>query len=243
MTHTLILGAKSDIAQAIAYQFARHGHSLTLAAREVDLLDPLAKDITIQHQQPVHLREFDGLDFASHGEFYENLPEKPTVVVCVFGYLGDQKQAEGDFAETQRIINSNYTGAVSIINLVAQDLEQRQNGTIIGISSVAGDRGRQSNYIYGSAKAAFSTYLSGLRNRLVKSGVHVITVKPGYVATRMTANMDLPQPITASPQQVATAIYNAYRSKTNILYTLWMWRWILLIIRSIPEGIFKKLNL
>ncbi|NEO26292.1 MAG: SDR family oxidoreductase [Kamptonema sp. SIO4C4] len=243
MTNTLILGAKSDIAQAIAYQFASHGHSLTLAARQVDLLDPLAKDIGIRHHQQVHLREFDALDFASHAEFYQNLPETPDIVVCVFGYLGDQKQAEGDFTETQRIINTNYTGAVSILNRVAQDLDKRQTGTIIGISSVAGDRGRQSNYLYGSAKAAFTTYLSGLRNRLVKSGVHVITVKPGYVATRMTENLDLPQPITASPQQVATAIYNAYHRKKDILYTLWMWRWILLIIRSIPEAIFKKLKL
>jgi short-subunit dehydrogenase len=108
---------------------------------------------------------------------------------------------------------------------------------------VAGDRGRQSNYIYGSAKAAFTTYLSGLRNRLAKSNVHVLTVKPGFVRTKMTANLPLPGPVTAKPEQVATDVFRAFQKGGNELYTLWMWRYLMFIIRNIPEPIFKRLSL
>ncbi|MGK7924539.1 MAG: SDR family oxidoreductase [Spirulina sp.] len=243
MKRVLILGAKSDMARAIAHRFAKAGYDLDLAARNSRLLDPLVKDLTIRYHQDVKALEFDALDFKTHGEFYEKLAAKPEIVICVFGYLGNPESAQKDFQETQKIIQTNYTGAISILNIIANDFEQKQQGTIAGISSVAGDRGRQSNYIYGSAKAAFTAYLSGLRNRLAKSGVHVMTVKPGYVATQMTAEMELPKPLTASPEQVAEAIFQGIRKKQNVLYVLWMWRYIMFIIRSIPELIFKKLNL
>lgn len=231
------------MARAIAHRFAKAGYDLDLAARNSRLLDPLVKDLTIRYHQDVKALEFDALDFKTHGEFYEKLAAKPEIVICVFGYLGNPESAQKDFQETQKIIQTNYTGAISILNIIANDFEQKQQGTIAGISSVAGDRGRQSNYIYGSAKAAFTAYLSGLRNRLAKSGVHVMTVKPGYVATQMTAEMELPKPLTASPEQVAEAIFQGIRKKQNVLYVLWMWRYIMFIIRSIPELIFKKLNL
>ncbi len=243
MKRVLILGAKSDMARAIAHRFAKAGYDLDLAARNSRLLDPLVKDLTIRYHQDVKALEFDALDFKTHGEFYEKLAEKPEIVICVFGYLGNQESAQKDFQETQKIIQTNYTGAISILNIIANDFEQRQQGTIAGISSVAGDRGRQSNYIYGSAKAAFTAYLSGLRNRLAKSGVHVMTIKPGYVATQMTAEMELPKPLTASPEQIAEAIFQGIRKKKNVLYVLWMWRYIMFIIRNVPEFIFKKLNL
>lgn len=231
------------MARAIAHRFAKAGYDLDLAARNSRLLDPLVKDLTIRYHQDVKALEFDALDFKTHGEFYEKLAEKPEIVICVFGYLGNQESAQKDFQETQKIIQTNYTGAISILNIIANDFEQRQQGTIAGISSVAGDRGRQSNYIYGSAKAAFTAYLSGLRNRLAKSGVHVMTIKPGYVATQMTAEMELPKPLTASPEQIAEAIFQGIRKKKNVLYVLWMWRYIMFIIRNVPEFIFKKLNL
>ena len=126
---------------------------------------------------------------------------------------------------------------------IAADFEQRNEGTICGISSVAGERGRKSNYLYGSAKAGFSEYLSGLRNRLAKSNVHVVTVKPGFIDTKMTEGMPLPAPLTAQPEQVAKDIFKACMKKKNVIYTLWMWRWIMAIIRNIPEPIFKKLDL
>jgi short-subunit dehydrogenase len=171
------------------------------------------------------------------------LEPKPAGVVCAVGYLGDQKRAEQDFDEAKKLIDTNFTGCVSILNIVANDFEARKKGFIIGISSVAGDRGRLSNYMYGSAKAAFSTYLSGLRNRLQKSGVHVLTVKPGFVATKMTAGMDLPPLLSSSPEEVSEDVFRAYKTGKDELYTKWFWKWIMLTIRLIPEKIFKKLRL
>ena len=141
MTHVLILGATSDIAQALAQKFAVQGCSLTLAARNSERLAEAVTDIEIRHNVQVEAVEFDALQYESHASFYNNLTSKPDVAICVFGYLGDQKAAQSDFSEAKQIINSNYTGAVSILNIIANDFEQRKSGSIIGISSVAGDRG------------------------------------------------------------------------------------------------------
>jgi len=140
-------------------------------------------------------------------------------------------------------MDTNYTGVVSLFNIIANDFEKRKSGFIVGISSVAGDRGRKSNYIYGSAKAAFTAYLSGLRNRLYDAQVHVLTVKPGFVSTKMTEGMDLPEKLTAQPEEVAEDIYKAQQKGKNVLYTKWIWRWMMLIIRSIPEFQFKKMSI
>jgi decaprenylphospho-beta-D-erythro-pentofuranosid-2-ulose 2-reductase len=243
MPYALILGANSDIAQCLAYEFARNGYGLLLAARDAARLAPLASDLGIRYKSDVHTLEFDAVDYASHYAFYTRLPKQPDVVIWVAGYLGDSDKARADFHEALNVIEVNYTGAVSLLDHAANDLEKRQTGGIIGISSVAADRGRQSNYHYGSAKAAFSTYLSGLRNRLYASGVHVLTVHPGYVRTRMTAGMKLPAPLTAMPEAVARDVYRAYHKKRNLLYTKWIWRWVMLVIKSIPEPIFKRLKL
>jgi short-subunit dehydrogenase len=130
-----------------------------------------------------------------------------------------------------------------MLNLLSRAFVKRGSGTIVGISSVAGDRGRKSNYIYGSAKAGFTAYLSGLRNELFHSGVHVVSVLPGFVNTNMTAGLKLPPLITAQPEEVASAIYQAIRKKKNVVYVKWMWRYIMCIIKSIPEFIFKKMKL
>ena len=140
-------------------------------------------------------------------------------------------------------MDANFTGAVSILNIAANDMVEKKSGTIVGISSVAGERGRMSNYIYGSAKAGFTAYLSGLRNRLQKVGVHVLTVKPGFVQTKMTEGLPLPKPLTALPEQVAKGIIKAVKKGTNEVYILGIWRLIMLIIRTIPEFVFKKLRM
>ncbi len=243
MKNVLILGATSDMAQAIAKKYAAEGWSLTLAALGTDRLEPIAGDLRVRTKTPVETVEFDATDFASHRPFYEGLATNPDAVICVFGYMGDQMAARSEFDEVRRTIDINFTGAVSILNIVADDFEKRGHGVIAGISSVAGDRGRQSNYIYGCAKAGFTAYLSGLRNRLVKSGVHVMTVKPGFCRTKMTEHLDLPAALTADPEQVANAIFKGLEKKRNVVYTLWMWRWIMLIIRHIPEGVFKKMGM
>ncbi|WP_461833464.1 SDR family oxidoreductase, partial [Desulfothermus sp.] len=191
--YLLILGANSDIAKATAHRFAKEGYNLYLASRDIEKLEVIARDIEVRYKVKVKPLYFDALDYLSHQRFYESLHPRPKGVVCAVGYLGNQIKAQSDFEEAKKIIGTNFTGCVSILNIIANDFEKRKYGFIVGISSVAGDRGRKSNYIYGSAKAAFTTYLSGLRNRLFKTGVHVITVKPGFVQTKMTQGMNLPK--------------------------------------------------
>ena len=243
MSYILIIGAKSDIAKATAREYAKHGHDLYLAARSSDELQEFADDVTVRTQRAVNLVELDILDYKSHQEFYNKLDEKPLGVISAIGYLGEQKKAQANFTEAQQIMDTNYTGVVSLFNIIANDFEKRKSGFIVGISSVAGDRGRKSNYIYGSAKAAFTAYLSGLRNRLYDAQVHVLTVKPGFVSTKMTEGMDLPEKLTAQPEEVAEDIYKAQQKGKNVLYTKWIWRWMMLIIRSIPEFQFKKMSI
>ena len=243
MSYVLIIGAKSDIAKATAKEYAKHGHNLYLAARNSNDLEEFANDIEVRTQRKVKLIELDILDYESHQDVFDNLEEKPLGVISAVGYLGDQDKAQTDFTEAQQIMNTNYTGIVSLINIIADDFAKRKSGFIIVISSVAGDRVRKSNYIYGSSKAALTAYLSGLRNRLYGSQVHVMTVKPGFVATKMTAELDLPKALMAQPEEVAKDIYNAQQNEKSVLYTKWIWRWIMLVIRSIPEFQFRKMNI
>lgn len=243
MSYVLIIGAKSDIAKATAKEYAKHGHNLYLAARNSNDLKEFANDIEVRTQRKVKLIELDILDYESHQDVFDNLDEKPLGVISAVGYLGDQDKAQTDFTEAHQIMNTNYTGIVSLINIIADDFAKRKSGFIIVISSVAGDRVRKSNYIYGSSKAALTAYLSGLRNRLYGSQVHVMTVKPGFVATKMTAELDLPKALMAQPEEVAKDIYNAQQNEKSVLYTKWIWRWIMLVIRSIPEFQFRKMNI
>ena len=243
MDYILIIGAKSDIAKAVAIKYAEKGYNLYLAARKSNELQDFVSDIKIRNQRDVKCLDIDILDYKSHQNFYNSLAEKPIGVISVVGYLGDQEKAQNDFEEAKKIMDTNFTGVVSILNVVANDFEKNKNGFIVGISSVAGDRGRKSNFIYGSAKGAFTTYLSGLRNRLFNSNVHVLTVKPGFVATKMTENLDLPKKLTAQPEEVAEDIFKSQQKGKNVLYTKWFWRWIMLIIKNVPEFIFKKLKI
>jgi hypothetical protein len=243
MSYVLIIGAKSDIAKEIARVYAKNGYNLFLAARESASLEDLKQDIEVRSGVDVKLKEFDITAYDTHKDFYTLLEEKPLGVIVVSGYMAEQKSAQKNWNETLNTINVNYTGAVSILNIIANDFEKHRRGFIVGVSSVAGDRGRKANYIYGSSKAAFSAYLSGLRNRLYESGVSVLTVKPGFVNTKMTENMDLPQNLTAEPNDVAEDIFSAQQKGRNILYTKSIWMLIMLIIKHIPEFIFKKMSI
>ena len=243
MSTILILGAMSDVAQAIAHEYAKNGYNIQLAARRKERLEPLQKDIELRHNVKVVVAEFDAVNFKSHSDFYKNLPYEPSVVACVFGYLGDTQKGLIDWKEAEQILNINYTGAVSILNVIASNMMERKHGTIIGISSVAGERGRQSNFLYGSAKAGFTAYLSGLRNKCFHSNVHVLTVKPGFIKTSMTQGMPLNPKLTAIPQKIAKDIFKAATKKKNILFSLWMWKYIMKIITTIPEGMFKKMKM
>lgn len=243
MATVLILGATSDIGMAIASKFASEKYDIVLAARNPEQLKPLEKDVHIRFGVNCHSIVFDALQYSSHAGFFESIQLKPETSICVFGILENENLAFDDWNVSQRMIDTNYTGAVSILNIIAKYYISQKNGTIIGISSVAGDRGRASKLIYASAKAAFTTYLSGLRNKCFKENVHVMTVQPGFVYTRMTENEALPKLITSTPSQVAEIIFKAYLKKKNIIYVKWFWRYIMLIINCIPEFQFKKMKL
>ena len=192
----------------------------------------------MRYQVEVQALTFDAEDFRTHENFYADLKIKPQGVLVAFGFMAEQNQAQSDFTLAKAMIDTNYTGAVSILEIIAADFEQRQYGFIIGISSVAGDRGRQSN-----SKAAFTTYLAGLRHRLIKANVSVLTVKPGFVATKMTANLNLPDKLTAHPQQVAQSIFSAVEKKKANIYVKPVWRWIMLLIIHTPNFVFHKTKL
>jgi len=243
MKFVLILGAKSDIAKAVAKVFASNGYNLYLCARDVNELSDFKKDLEIRTCVRVELKEIDINNIEKHEEFYMGLEPKPEGIITTTGYLPDQKEAENSHMETIKTIYANYLGIVCFLNIVANDLEKRGKGFIVGISSVAGDRGRRSNYIYGSAKAGFTAYLSGLRNRLWHKGIRVITVKPGFVHTKMTKDMKLPPLLTATPEEVAKDVFKAVQKGKDVIYSRWFWKYIMLLIRLIPEPIFKRLNL
>jgi len=243
MPTALILGATSDIGYAIAKKFASEKYNILLAARNPGLLTGFQTDLQIRYGITCSIHSFDALKFEEHQAFYAALQSKPEVVVYVIGYMKDNEAVAANWDETLQTINTNYTGAVSVLNIVAADYTVKKGGTIVGISSVAGNRGRQSNYIYGSAKAAFTAYLSGLRNKLFHSNVHVLTVLPGFVYTKMTEHLNLPKLLTAQPGDVAEAVYKGVANKSNVIYVKWFWRWIMLIIAAVPETIFKKKKL
>ena len=239
----LILGGNSDVGKSLSRDFSKLGSNIILTSRKEGQLNSLKSDLEIRYSINCDIEFFDVLDFNSHKSFYTNLEKKPDIVISCIGYLGDQDKSEISFEESLKSIQTNFTGLVSILNKISINFESRKSGTIVGISSVAGDRARGSNYIYGSSKSAFTSYLSGLRNRLFKSGVQVITVKPGFIKSKMTNHLDLPKILTATPDEISRDIIRSINKGKNIIYTKWFWKWIMLIIKYIPEFIFKKLKL
>ena len=239
----LILGARSDIGKAVAHSFAALGHPVQLAARNVDTLAADKTDMELRYNVPVTLHEFDALATDTHETFVANLPVLPRVAICTVGLMGQQDNNERDIVAANLVMRSNFEGPASIMAILANRFQERGSGSLVGISSVAGERGRATNYVYGSAKAGFTAFLSGLRNRLAKHGVHVVTVLPGFVATQMTEGMDLPVRLTAQPTEVADAITRAVSRKKDVVYVRPIWRFMMAIIRTIPERVFKGLKI
>jgi len=241
----LILGANSDIAKATAKQLATtypDAH-ITLASRQRESCDQFAAELHQTFTISTTTCHFDADDFSSHDAFYHHLNEKPDIVICAFGQMNKEPDSELSNIQTQHLINRNFTGAVSILQIIANDMSQRQSGCIVGLSSVAGDRGRASNGIYCAAKAGFTAYLSSLRNRLYKDHVHVITVIPGVIKTKMTEHVSYPPFLFAKTQTVAKAIVKAIQKKRNRIYTPGIWRYVMWIVKWIPEFIFKRLSM
>ncbi|AZA75337.1 SDR family NAD(P)-dependent oxidoreductase [Chryseobacterium indoltheticum] len=240
----IVLGSTSEVAQAFVEKALQEGEKyerIYLFTSNKEATERFAKHIDVKFLQQSEIIE---LDLTKDINYFDFDHVNSNVLFCATGYLGESTE-DGlyDNKNTERIIDINYSKLVPVMNYFAQKFESKRSGTIIGLSSVAGDRGRQSNFIYGSAKAAFTAYLSGLRNYLFGKKVHVLTVKPGFMATKMTEGLPLNPKLTATPKQAAECIYSAFKKQKNVAYVLPIWGVIMLIIRNIPEFIFKKLKL
>lgn len=245
MRKIAIFGATSAIAQETAKLFAAHGDSFFLVGRNENHLQAIGNDLKARGAARA---AFSVLDLTEGGRHSEIIREADAflsgidTVLIAHGSLPDQKACEKDFALAEKEIDANFLSVVSLLTILANDFEKQGHGTIAVISSVAGDRGRQSNYIYGASKGGLSIFLEGLRNRLSKSGVAVITLKPGFVDTPMTR--DFKKGILfVGPVVVARGIYKAIVKGRDVVYLPSFWRWIMLAIKMIPEAFFKKLSL
>lgn len=243
-TTWIILGASSAMARATARALAAEGAGLLLAGRDAADLALIAEDCRLRGARIAEALAFDARDPASFAPLLARAgAEEGELNAAVFvGSMPAQSAIDADPDLIEGIGADNFIGPVTFLHMLAPLLEARGGGTIVGVGSVAGDRGRLGNYVYGAAKAGFHTYLSGLRNRLTRAGGHVVTVKPGFVDTAMT--WGLPGMfLVASPEAVAADILRAVKKRRNVIYTPFFWRYILLIIRMIPEPIFKKLKI
>lgn len=240
----LLVGATSDIGHATALAYAQAGWDVILAARDPAAAARNAADLTARTGRPVPVVALDITDTPAFTAFVDGLPRLPDTVVSVVGLLGEQARAQSDLGAAAAVMRANFEGPSLLLGLFAERFAARGAGTLVGVSSVAGERGRASNYVYGAAKAGFTAFLSGLRNRLAANGVHVLTVKPGFVRTRMTAGMPLPKPLTAEPHEVGAAIFrHAEVKRRDVAYVRPVWALVMLVIRAIPEPVFKRLKL
>lgn len=245
MKRILILGATSAIAEQIARRYAERGDQLVLVARDEDKLRLLAEDLKIRGAGKTAWQAIDLNNSEQHINIIENAEKKLgglDMALITYGTLGDQNAGEADFSNALQELQTNCLSVLSLLTFIANRFEAQQNGTIAVISSVAGDRGRQSNYIYGTAKGALTIFLQGLRNRLHKSGVQVLTIKPGFVDTPMTRNFKKGL-LWVKPEVIADGIVKAVDKKKDVAYLPFFWRYIMLIIKLIPERIFKRMSL
>ncbi len=245
MKQVLVFGATSAIAQAVTRRLAARGAAMLLVARDAGRLAAIADDLRVRGAAKVELEAMDALDYTRHASLAEIARQRLgglDLVVVSHGTLADQKACEQSFESSRREIEINALSVISLLTHLANHLEAEGRGAIVVISSVAGDRGRQSNYVYGCAKAMVSTFMQGLRNRLYARGVQVLTVKPGFVDTPMTADFKKGA-LWASADEVAAGIVRAIDRRRDVVYLPWFWRWIMVIIRAIPESLFKRLKL
>ncbi len=239
----IILGATSSMARAMARKLAERGDGLILAGRDMDDMKRTAADCTARGARFAEAMRLDARKPETFAPIIKRASgEDGMISAAVFiGSMPEQGEIDADPALIDGTVADSFTGPARFLQMLAPEIEARGGGTVVGVGSVAGDRGRIGNYVYGAAKAGFHTYLSGLRNRLTRSGGHAVTVKPGFVDTAMTWGLD-GMFLVASPEKVADDILKAVARKRNVIYTPFFWRYIMLIIRAIPEAVFKKLS-
>lgn len=245
MLKILMIGATSAIAEATARRYALRGARFHLIARDAERLDLMAGDLVVRGASSVHSA---CCDFAAPFDADALLSaalatlEGIDLVFLAHGVLPDQARCEQDIAQLRRVLEINTLSTLACLTPIANYMQAQRHGSIAVLSSVAGDRGRQSNYVYGASKAALDTFLSGLRNRLAGHGVAVLTIKPGFVATPMTAAFKK-GPLWATPDSIAAGIVAAIDRQRDVVYLPWFWRGIMAVIRALPERVFKRLSL
>lgn len=245
MKKVLIIGATSAIAEASARLFAGRGDHISLIARNTERLDAMTQDLKIRGASAVEAYTLDINDTENRLSIIDNAiahMQGLDIVLVAHGTFPDQKECEKDVALIEHTLQSNANSVVAMVSHIANYMEQQQAGCIAVISSVAGDRGRQSNYIYGAAKGMVTIFMQGLRNRLARANVDVVTIKPGFVDTPMTVDYKKGL-LWAQPETVAKGIVNAINKGKGDVYLPWFWWFIMFIIRNIPEFIFKRLSL
>lgn len=246
MANILIIGATSAIAKATARCWASEGHELYLVGRDMDHLHEMAGDLKVRGARSVQCAALDVNDFAQHAAAIDAAAGalgQIDVALIAHGTLGDQKACEQDVQAALQELNTNAISVISLLTHLANRFEAQKHGAIVVLGSVAGDRGRQSNYVYGTAKSAVATFLQGMRNRLHKSGIQVLTIKPGFVDTPMTAAFDKKGPLWSSPEIIAQGILRGIAKRRDVVYAPWFWWGVMAIIRAIPERVFKRLSL
>ncbi|TKC91776.1 SDR family oxidoreductase [Trinickia terrae] len=246
MKNILIVGATSAIAMACARQWAKEGARFFLVARNGERLEQVAADLKARGADLATCCQLDVNSLDRHSAMLERCASELgtlDVVLVAPGTLPDQSECQSNPDVAIREFNTNVTSVIALLTPIANMLEAQKRGTLAVISSVAADRGRPSNYLYGSAKAALSAFCEGMNARLFKAGVHVLTIKPGFVATPMTAGLPLPGPLVSTPEKVASDILRAIEKRKDVIYTPWFWSLIMLIIRSVPKPVFKRMSL
>lgn len=240
----LVLGATSAIAIGIMRLMATRGAHFYLVARDEDKLRAVASDLTVRGAGSVAARVANLNDMALHPSILEDAASTLGTIemaLIAHGILGNQEEAQASYSHAEAVFRTNLLSPVSLITWLANYFEATHQGTLAVISSVAGDRGRKSNYIYGASKGGLNVYLDGVRNRIDRSGVHVLTIRPGFVATPMTAHLRQ-GPLFASPQEVGLGVLRAIAARKDIVYVPAFWTVIMWVVKKIPQRIFKRLN-
>ena len=234
----LILGANSDVAKECILQYLESGFSIIAASRNLDSLQSFVTTNKIDSSKII-LSYFDASDFSSHQKFYDDLPTKPNIVIYAAGFLVENQKALHDFESAKQMMEVNYMGAVSILNIIAMDESNKSLERIIGLSSLSGVRGRKSNFIYGSTKSAFTQYLAGLRQELSSRNIIVNVLVSGYINTKINAGLDLNKNLLMEPAYVAKYIVNAGNSFSIV--PNFKWKMIYYILKILPENLVSKL--
>lgn len=243
----ILVGASGGIGSALAHKLADNGYSLALFSRDADAMQKVCNEINVKSG------ETRALAFPHDVTQYETIPASLRKAIAdlggldtfvyVAGYIYFPQLNEFNFEQDRRMVEVNLLGAMAWMDEVAALFQAAKGGQIVGVSSVAGDRGRIGNPGYNTSKSGFTTYLEALRNRLTRHGVNVITVKPGMVKTEMLALPNAPRPVLAvTAEKVADDIYKAILKRKQVVYTASIWMWVMMVIKHVPSAVFRRLN-